>query len=1174
MNPSGNSASPISSLRPQSAVTQRPPSSASHYTNQYGSSASVVSLARPTSSASIRPTSRASYRPKSRQQKLTVAKLLPFCQDVVRKVLIEPEEENDEYETKYHEMVDWSIKQLGMEGSTKAALVLDMESINKMVRGHIEKARVKSQDTLANALERCYGQLNEQAEGEHDLDDEIKKSRLPTHIQFLLAMSSPPQPSTSTHAALYLDALDNPPPPAESEQLTWKKILEEDPYEGDHWVGVPGGIPLHRRRRPSTYTSEDDDGSPDDLDISPSLSPLNSDDLSLDDTDPEHETFPLLAKSTKTVGLVTPAVSTNYKPLYATHAYRRELEDLKLRQYWQPDWRMDSEADLQRRGTFDIGDASTLGPTLQRVLPQNASLEQLPLELILSVERHILEQDAVREVLIALQGRQNILYDQQFRVTKSTPKLLHFSLASQQSLLNNIGASCRTLHRLRQFTSSVMRHSSDARSNGRQTLSALDRIRATRVGKITRTLEAFADAIDTEIRLLEVWCSDREEAWLRALGGLTPLLEFGKPNKGLVVSLLGTEKAFRDQFEDSFNVILDVVIQIVGEPESEGWALPTRSPSLTTTLLLDTLFSTVQQRLERGDKITADTLMRVCVRSAEPVWNMIGKWIGTGFDMNRGHDQGQYQVGGELEEEFFIESNGLGMELGVLGLLDPDFWQEGYCLRDGAFLGSTSTSQENEEPTSTQTQRCIPSFLQHVAVPVLESGKAIGLLKALGADVQDLIDEEAQFLRDWQWTSFQNVVAGDPTSSSQNDTDGRTLFSVSVDQLSRLIYDKLTPYAQAAGSLLAKVIFEKCDFWSHLRSIESLYMMRRGDIVSDFTDILFAKMYSKQDWTDFHFLNTAFSEVIAASNSVSNFEEFIETSLIRLSYRGGNMKEKLTSRTVKVMDGLSLEYAVPFPLTYIFTPINLQIYNEIFVFLLRIRRAKSLLEKILVRGASGSNPGLKAFYAMRSRLSWFVNTFLNFLTTYVIQTQALSFHNVLIEAQSQSFDQVIKVHEDHVRKMESRCLLQAKTNALYRAVLSILDMTINFNELFGTFAGDVTMHDISSHSVVLKHHRSRKQRRRRKNVIGFSYTMNPSPQTSDSEREGDEDEVDYSYSVSINASTFTESDDLFTKINKMSTDLDGLIRFIRRGVETLAGGTGDASTTFGILAFSLEDWDL
>lgn len=77
------------------------------------------------------------------------------------------------------------------------------------VTRHIEKARVKSQDTLANALERCYGQLNEQAKGEHDLDDEIKasfflrlvffwvlittsqKSRLPTHIQFLASPALP-----------------------------------------------------------------------------------------------------------------------------------------------------------------------------------------------------------------------------------------------------------------------------------------------------------------------------------------------------------------------------------------------------------------------------------------------------------------------------------------------------------------------------------------------------------------------------------------------------------------------------------------------------------------------------------------------------------------------------------------------------------------------------------------------------------------------------------------------------------------------------------------------------------------------------------------------------------------------------------------------------------------------
>lgn len=96
------------------------------------SSSSVASVARPASSASIRPTSRASYRPKSRQQKLTNAKLLPFCEDVVRRVLGEPD---DETEARYHELVDWSVKQLGMEGASKAAVVLDTQNVDKMVRG-------------------------------------------------------------------------------------------------------------------------------------------------------------------------------------------------------------------------------------------------------------------------------------------------------------------------------------------------------------------------------------------------------------------------------------------------------------------------------------------------------------------------------------------------------------------------------------------------------------------------------------------------------------------------------------------------------------------------------------------------------------------------------------------------------------------------------------------------------------------------------------------------------------------------------------------------------------------------------------------------------------------------------------------------------------------------------
>jgi gamma-tubulin complex component 5 len=134
-------------------------------------------------------------------------------------------------------------------------------------------------------------------------------------------------------------------------------------------------------------------------------------------------------------------------------------------------------------------------------------------------------------------------------------------------------------------------------------------------------------------------------------------------------------------------------------------------------------------------------------------------------------------------------------------------------------------------------------------------------------------------------------------------------------------------------------------------------------------------MDSHQAWGDFHFLNTAFRDVVEAGTN-TGAKEWIQPSLVRLSYRGSKDGGKGVSRTVKAISGLLVEYAVPFPIAYIFSPRILQVYGEVFVFLLQIRRAKSMLERILVRGGAGRDGKLghelKAFYAIRSRLSWFI----------------------------------------------------------------------------------------------------------------------------------------------------------------------------------------------------------
>ncbi len=129
------------------------------------------------------------------------------------------------------------------------------------------------------------------------------------------------------------------------------------------------------------------------------------------------------------------------------------------------------------------------------------------------------------------------------------------------------------------------------------------------------------------------------------------------------------------------------------------------------------------------------------------------------------------------------------------------------------------------------------------------------------------------------------------------------------------------------------------------------------------------QMDSQLSWTDFHFLNSAFHDAVDAGRS-----PWIDPALVRFSHRGH--KDKDIRRTVRAIDGLLIEYAVPFPLTYIFGPRAMQVYSSIFVIVLQIRRAKNALERILVRSALANMPNvgseLKIFYAMRGKLSWFV----------------------------------------------------------------------------------------------------------------------------------------------------------------------------------------------------------
>lgn len=96
-------------------------------------------------------------------------------------------------------------------------------------------------------------------------------------------------------------------------------------------------------------------------------------------------------------------------------------------------------------------------------------------------------------------------------------------------------------------------------------------------------------------------------------------------------------------------------------------------------------------------------------------------------------------------------------------------------------------------------------------------------------------------------------------------------------------------------------------------------------------------------------------------------------NLVRLSYKSSS--RSALQRSVKCFDGLTVEYAAPFPLVFVVGSRASEVYNAILVTLIKIRRAKTFLDNILLRSPHEtlrSQDEMKSFYATRSKLSWFV----------------------------------------------------------------------------------------------------------------------------------------------------------------------------------------------------------
>lgn len=176
-------------------------------------------------------------------------------------------------------------------------------------------------------------------------------------------------------------------------------------------------------------------------------------------------------------------------------------------------------------------------------------------------------------------------------------------------------------------------------------------------------------------------------------------------------------------------------------------------------------------------------------------------------------------------------------------------------------------------------------------------------------------------------------------------------------------------------------------------------------------------------WHDYSLLNAAWSKAAARSNTDSTLLRFRVNSAKNL---------RSIIRSVKVLEHLALDYSLPWPLSFVFTPAILEIYTSIFRFLLQVRRAKHLVDRLsLVKPGSSTVPSLqvqqssehelKQFYSLRMRLSWIVGVLFDFIMISVLEREVERFRRVL--EKTEIVDELISEALGNAQRMRDRALL-------------------------------------------------------------------------------------------------------------------------------------------------------
>ncbi|XP_033640226.1 gamma-tubulin complex component 5-like [Asterias rubens] len=257
-------------------------------------------------------------------------------------------------------------------------------------------------------------------------------------------------------------------------------------------------------------------------------------------------------------------------------------------------------------------------------------------------------------------------------------------------------------------------------------------------------------------------------------------------------------------------------------------------------------------------------------------------------------------------------------------------------------------------------------------------------------------------------------------------------------------------------------------------SMRKFYLCEAGDTMVDFLSDLFDKLkhgHHDRHWQESLQLNYQLQTAVGP-----RFPN--DADRLTVSFEPASAPSTVAIQPIHALDGLTLYYKVPWPLDIIIDEDAILVYNQVFRFLLQVKRAKYSLDQLSFTSlshsasqaeSSESKPPLRGTqapslspksqvlskdqllhraYLFRFKLVHFVNAVHSYLMSRILHSTGLEFQSEIDQAND--LEEIIEIHANYLNTISERCLLHKKVGLVREAVTKVLNLALVFQRRWDT----------------------------------------------------------------------------------------------------------------------------